>query len=184
MPRELVGGRPADRAADLPRRLSRSRSLDIINPAVQPHAVRRIDRARTRVERPGVGGRHRRRMTAAVRRHAPTSSTASSRRSSSSSASPSLGVLVEAFLPRRSRYAAQLALGPRRPGRRVRRGRRCSPGLGTRHGRTAAMGAVAVDGPRCSCRAPSCWSAILGVLLSPSGASTAATRSRTRGTAV
>ena len=77
-----------------------------------------------------------------------------------------IGVLVEAFVPRKSRYYVQVFLVRRRAGRRLRRGRR-PRGRRIRHHQGAASRRWApspsTDRP-CSCRARSCWPRIVARL--------------------
>ena len=56
------------------------------------------------------------------------------------------GVLVEAFLPRRLRYGAQVTLALGRSGRGIRRGHRGGRSVPA-SGRSAVLGAVAIDRP-------------------------------------
>ena len=57
------------------------------------------------------------------------------------------GVLVEAFLPRKARYRAQLVLSLGRAGSRPGRGAADRPAIARQLGHSVVAGAVAIDRP-------------------------------------
>ena len=76
-----------------------------------------------------------------------------------------VGVLVEAFLPRQQRYAAQLVLSLGGLVAAFVAVVATGPGPARRHGRTAVMGAVAVDAPALFLQGTILLVGVLGILL-------------------